>query len=161
MWGDFTYLHNTNPTPGVEYKYHAVQETASLLWTPKGGKSWDLQGSYSRSAVYSDINYLNPATLSPQPSLYRDNAHTVTALVDINLPKYEGLTPKIAAGASVFLSSGSRPTQYYQPYGKIFFPVQKHVAFFGEWAYYGYGETFYSYENFHAHLVTGGVRLTR
>ena len=161
VWGDFTYLHNTNPTPGVEYKYHAVQETASLLWTPKGGKSWDLQGSYSRSAVYSDINYLNPATLSPQPSLYRDNAHTVTALVDINLPKYEGLSPKIAVGASVFLSSGSRPTQYYQPYGKIFFPVQKHVAFFGEWAYYGYGETFYSYENFHAHLVTGGVRLTR
>jgi hypothetical protein len=160
-WGDFTYLHNTNPTPGVEYKYHAVQETASLLWTPKGGKNWDFEGSYSRSAVYSDINYLNPGTLRPQPSLYRDNAHTVTALVNVNLPKYEGLTPKIVAGASVFLSSGSRPTQYYQPYGKIFFPVQKHVALFGEWAYYGYGETFYSYENFHAHLVTGGVRLTR
>src|SRR6516164_3300860 len=43
VWGDFTYLHNTNPTPGVEYKYHAVQETASLLWTPKGGKNWDFQ----------------------------------------------------------------------------------------------------------------------
>jgi hypothetical protein len=159
--GDFTYLNNNNPTPGVNYKYHALQESLSFLWTPNGGKKWDLEGSYSRSAIHSDINYLNPGTLSPLPSIYRDNAHTATALFTINLPKYEGLTPKISAGGSLFISSGSRPTTYYQPYGKILFPVHKNAALFGEWAYYGYGETFYPYENFHAHLVTVGVRLTR
>jgi hypothetical protein len=99
--------------------------------------------------------------LSPVPSIYRDNAHTATALFTWNLPKYEGLPPKISAGGSLFISSGSRPTTYYQPYGKILAPVHKNVALFGEWAYYGYGETFYPYENFHAHLLTVGVRLTR
>jgi len=40
-------------------------------------------------------------------------------------------------------------------------PVTKHVGIFGEWRYYGLGETFYGYDSFRAHLFTGGLRYTR
>lgn len=158
---DFNLLDNQNPLPGINYDYRALQESFSLLWMPKGGKSWDFQGSYSRSAVYSNIGYLQPQTLTSQQSLYRENAHTATGLFSANLPKYAGLTPKITAGGSFFISSGSRPTSYYQPVARLLLPVRKNWNWFAEWSYYGYGEAFYLYEGFRTHLFTTGLRLTR
>lgn len=158
---DFTLLNNRNPISGINYNYLASQESLSFTWAPAGGKRFDFQGSYSRSAMYSDIGYLEPEVLQPQTSLYRENAHTATALFDINLPKTAGLTPKISAGGSFFISSGSRPTSYYQPLAKLWVPVGKHINWFAEWSYYGYGEAFYLYEGFRANLVTTGLRLTR
>ena len=67
----------------------------------------------------------------------------------------------ILAGGSLLVSSGSRPTRYYQPVAKLFVPVAKHAALFAEWRYYGYGEAFYLYEAFRTHLFTTGLRLTR
>ncbi len=52
---DFSLLVNNNPLAGTRYSYQAQQESLSFLWTPKGGKGWDVQGSYSRSTMYSDI----------------------------------------------------------------------------------------------------------
>lgn len=158
---DFSLLNNHNPLPGVQYDYLAHQESLSFLWVPRGGKIWELQGSYSRSTIYSDIGYLEPEFLTPQQSLYRDNAHTATGLFSANLPRYRGLTPKITAGGSLFISSGSRPSSYYQPFAKLLLPVNKHLAWFSEWTYYGYGEAFYLYEGFRAHLVMTGLRFSR
>jgi len=158
---DFTFLNNQNPLPGVKYDYLASQESLSFLWAPRGGKFWNLQGSYTRSALYSDIGYLEPETLSPEQSLYRDNAHTASALFSVNLPHYEGLTPTLSTGGSLFISSGSRPTNYYQPFAKLVIPIHKSLTWFSEWSYYGYGENFYLYEGFRAHLVMTGLRFTR
>jgi len=158
---DFALLNNQNPLPGVKYDYLASQESLSLLWAPKGGKNWNFQGSYSRSTVYSDISYLDPEFLTPEQSLYRDNAHTASALFTANLPHYDGLTPTISAGGSLFISSGSRPTSYYQPFAKLVVPVHRNLAWFSEWSYYGYGEAFYLYEGFRTHLVMTGLRFSR
>lgn len=158
---DFTFLNNQNPLSGTRYAYQAQQESLSFLWAPRGGKNWDLQGSYSRSTMYSDIGYLEPEFLTPQQSIYRDNAHTATAFFSGNLPHYAGLAPKITAGGSLFVSSGSRPTSYYQPFAKLLLPVRKNLTWFAEWSYYGYGEAFYLYEGFRSNLVTTGLRLTR
>lgn len=158
---DFTLLNNQNPISGINYDYIASQESLSFSWAPAGGKRFDFQGSYSRSALYSNIGYLDPQDLQPQTSLYRENAHTATALFEINLPKTAGLTPKISAGGSFFISSGSRPTSYYQPIAKVWLPVGKHINWFAQWSYYGYGEAFYLYEGFRANLVTTGLRFTR
>jgi len=38
-------------------------------------------------------------------------------------------------------------------------PTYKRMNWYGEWRYYGYGETFYLYEGFRAHLLTLGVRV--
>ena len=163
---DFSVLNNRNPTPGIRYDFLSIQESLSVLWSPKGGKRLDVQATYTRSDFRSDLAYFSPQDLQPQRSLYRENAHTGTALVNLNLPKlrlpkYPESQPKLTAGGSFFVSSGSRPTRYYQPVAKLFLPTSKHSALFAEWRYYGYGEAFYLYEGFRTHLFTAGLRLTR
>jgi len=153
----FSGLLNHNPTPGVLSDYQALQESLSVFWTP--AKTWNLQGTYARSTVNSTISYLDPGTLLPQTSRYRDNAHTVTALFEMR-PSIRGVTPTITAGGSFFISSGSRPTNYYQPVVRIRLPLGKQLAWFSEWRYYGYGETFI-YEGFRTHMLTAGLRFTR
>jgi len=104
---------------------------------------------------------LEPETLTPQLSTYRDNAHTGSALFDLNWPHSKRFAPKLAAGGSFFISSGSQPTSYFQPTAKLWVPLGKHVNWFSEWQYYGYGEAFLLYQGFRTHLVTTGVRFTR
>lgn len=158
---DFILLNNQDPLSGAPYAYQAQQESLSLLWAPGGGKNWNFQGSYSRSTMYSDIGYLEPEFLTPNQSIYRDNAHTATGLFSANLPRYSGFTPKFTGGGSLFISSGSRPTSYYRPFAKLLLPVRKNLAWFTEWTYYGYGEAFYLYEGFRSQLVMTGLRFTR
>jgi hypothetical protein len=158
---DFTLLDNNNPVPGVNYDYRSQQESLSLFWSPAGGKLFDFQGSYTRSTLHSDIAYLIPQTLTPQTSLYRDNAHTATALFNVKLPTVQGIAPKLSAGGSFFISTGSRATNYYQPLATLWLPIGKKMSLFADWRYYGYGEAFYLYEGFRANLVTTGLRFTR
>jgi hypothetical protein len=158
---DFTLLNNLNPLAGTTYDYSSHQESLSLYWAPRGGKLFDIQGSYSRSGLRSNIGYLETEDFSQQVSRYRDNAHTATALFDLAWPGGKRFAPKLSAGGSLFISSGSRPTSYYQPVAKLSVPVSKFAIWFTEWRYYGYGETFYLYEGFRTHQVTTGVRFTR
>src|SRR4029077_4259415 len=58
LTGDFTALLNNNPVPGVNWSYRWQQESLSLFWSPE--KTWRLQGSYTRSTLSSDINFLDP-----------------------------------------------------------------------------------------------------
>jgi hypothetical protein len=158
---DGNVLNNQNPTPGIRYDYLAHQESISVTWAPTAVKGWDFQGSYTRSTVRSDINYLVPQTLQPERDFYRDNSHTVIFLLDGNLPATFGMAAKLSVGGSFVLSSGSRPTSYYQPFAKLTVPVNKQLAWVSEWRYYGFGESFSIFENFRTHLITTGVRLTR
>jgi hypothetical protein len=158
---DFNLLNNQNPLPTINYDYFAHQEALSMLWAPSGGKNWSFQGSYDRSTLRSNITYLTPEFLQPAQSDYRDNAHTATALFTTKLWSYHGRVPKLSAGGSFFVSSGSRPTSYYQPLAKLFVPLTKKLSWFAEWSYYGYGEAFYLYEGFRTHLVTTGLRFSQ
>jgi len=163
---DFTILDNHDPLPGVNFSYLVRQESISILWSPAGGKRWDFEATYSRSDLRSEIGYLEPEFLSPDTSLYHDNSHIATGLFNLNLPnlnraKGSRLVPRLTAGGSFFISTGSNPSNYYQPIAKLLLPLGKNVNWFTEWRYYGYGEAFYLYEGFHAHLVTTGLRFTR
>lgn len=157
---DFGLLNNHDPQPGVNYEYSSHQESLSLLWTPPR-QGWDFEGSYTRSTLYSNIGYLEPETLGPAVSKYRDNAHNASALFHIKLGHGKSLlAPSLMAGGSLFLSSGSRPTAYYQPLAKLTVPASKKVSFFAMWTYYGYGEAFYLYEGFRTQLITAGLRFS-
>lgn len=157
---NFTVLDNQNPTAGVQYDFQSRASTLSINWTPQGGKLFNLLGEYSRSTLSSDIGFLDPLYRTRQRSFYRDNAHVVSGLLDLNLPAVGGTKGKITLGGSMFLSNGSRPTNYYQPVGRVLLPIVKHVQWFGEWRWYGYSEPFYLYEGFRAHLFMTGLRLT-
>jgi hypothetical protein len=160
---DFMALINNNPAAGVKYAFRTQQESLSIFWSPGKvpGKLFDLEGTYTRSTVYSDIGYLDPGDLQAETSLYRDDAHIATALFNIKMPSKRARGgAKITAGGSLFISSGSRPTSYYQPLVKLLVPVGKKISWFAEWRYYDYGEVFDLYEGFRTHLVTTGLRFT-
>jgi hypothetical protein len=158
---DFSLLDNQNPATGIQYDYLARQNSISFLWSRQGAKRFTLQGDYTRSTVRSDITYLIPQDLRGARSFYRDNAHVSSAILDVALPGYRKLAPKLSLGGAFLISSGSRPTSYYQPLTKLFVPISAHVAWVSDWRYYGFGEAFYSYEGFRTHLITTGLKLTR
>jgi len=153
---------NQNPSPGVDLDALSRYTSLTAFWTPGGGKRFSLTADYTRSTVRSDIFYRTPSQLNlPAASFYRDNGHTATALADILLPGYGGVTPKLSFGGSLFLSSGSRPTRYYQPLARLSLPLGKNVYWNTEWRWYGYGEEFYTFEGFRSHMMMTGLRLVR
>lgn len=158
---DFTLLNNQDPLSGVNYDYLAHQESLSVLYSPAGGKMWDFQGSYTRSDLRSNLTYLTPQNLTQQTDRYRDNSHTGSALFNFHPLQGKRFAPRLTAGGSFFISSGSRPTNFYQPVAKLWVPLAKQVILFTEWQYYGYGEAFYLYEGFRTHIITAGLRFTR
>ena len=154
----FTVLDNQNPDPSIRYSLRARDNAITLFWTPKSSKFVSLMGEYDRSTVQSSISYLG-LFLSQQTSSYRDNSHSATAALNLTLP---GVVPaKLTVGGSLFVSNGSRSTQYYQPLVKLSLPIGKHVYWNTDWQYYGYGEQAYMFEAFRTHVFETGLRLTK
>jgi hypothetical protein len=149
---DFSILNNSNPNPSVKLDYSNKVESASVVWTPKAGKWGSLLVDYARSAVRDDILYLIPQTLSPTPAIYVENAHSLSVVASLRW---------LSFGGTMFLSSGSRPTQYYQPLARLAVPVHKHVQWIAEWRWYSMAELFYAVENFRSNQITTSLRFTR
>lgn len=149
---DFSLLNNSNPSPNIKLDYSAKVESASVYYTPKSVKWANLLLDYSRSAIRSNILYLVPETLSPTPSLYRENGHSLSALASVKW---------LTFGGTLFISSGSRPTNYYQPLARLTVPVNKHVQWISEWRWYSMSELFYVYENFQSNQFMTSLKLTR
>jgi len=156
----FSVISNQNPAPDIDFDYRGTQTSASVLWNPAGDKRVGFQGTYTRSTIRSDISFLVPQTLQRDRSQYRDNGHSIQGMFDLALPGL-GKEARLSAGGSFFISTGSRATEYFQPLGKLIVPVSPGLAWVSEWTYYGYGESFYTYEGFRTHLFTTGIRITR
>jgi hypothetical protein len=163
LWfqANYSLLYNQNPTLGIQQDYHNRDGSLALFWTPKGGKNVSVMAEYNRSTLYSTIDYLLPPFFTQSVSVYRDNANTATAAFDVVLPAVGGVAAKLSAGGSLFVSSGSRPTSYYQPLGRLSVPVYKHVQWNTEWRWFGFGESIYSYEGFRAHMLITGFRVSK
>lgn len=162
LQAQFGFLSNENPSPGVNYDFYSRDTTVSAMWTPNGGKRLSLTADYSRSTMRSDISYRVPQQLSVfDRSFYRDNAHVASSLLDVVLPGSGAFKPRVSMGGSLFVSSGSRPTSYYQPMAKLSLPIEKHVYWNTEWRWFGFSEPFYSYEGFRAHAFMTGLRLVK
>jgi hypothetical protein len=149
---DFSLLNYSNPDPSVRLDFSSKVESASVFWTPNSAKWANLLLDYSRSAVSSSILYLVPQSLSPATSIYKENAHSFTAVVGIKW---------LSFGGSLFISSGSRPTTYYQPLARISIPINKHVRWNTEWRWYSMSEAFFAFENFQSNQLTTSLRFTR
>lgn len=159
--GDFAVVNNQNPAPGITYDFLSRSSSASILWTPASAKGILIQGSYSRNTIRSDTTYIAPQFFERERSLYRDNAHTVDGQVDLVLPRFRETSPRLSLGGAFFWSSGSRPTQHYQPIGSFTAPITQSVTWISEWRYHGFGESFYGFEAFRTHLITTGLRVSR
>ena len=155
----FLVLSNRNPDPTVKYDFLSRENSLSIMWNPNNGKWVTLTGEYTRATLRSDLSYIVPQDFTSAQSSYRDNAHEASTLVELLIPGFGGKGPKLGMGGSLVRTSGSRPTDYYQPAMRLTTPVYKHMNWYGEWRYYGFAEPFYLYEGFRAHLLTLGVRV--
>jgi len=155
---NFNVLSNQNPAPDIQNSFLSRDNSLSVYWTPAAAKRITFVGEYDRSTVRSDILYLG-LFLAPATSSYRENAHTATSAIDISLPGLAGA--KLTAGGSLFISSGSAPSRFYQPLVKLTLPLHKHIFWNTEWQYYGFGEQFYLFEGFRTHVFMTGLRVTR
>ena len=152
----FQILDNRNPDRAIGYEYQSRVSSASVQWLPKGGKRIGLLGEYSRSTLRSNISFLVPLGLFSRQSIYLDNAHSATGTLDINLPH----APRLSVGGSLFRSWGSRPTRYYQPFGRIVAPFAKHIEGYFEWRWYGFSQPLFLLESFRSHQLQLGLRVS-
>ena len=155
----FTVLNNENPNPAVNYNFLSRDNSLSATWIPNNGKWVTVTGEYTRATLRSDLSYIVPQDFTSAQSFYRDNVHDASTLVNFLIPGFGGKGPKLGMGGSLLLSSGSRPTQYYQPIMRLTTPTFKHMNWYGEWRYYGFAEPFYLYEGFRSQLLTIGVHV--
>lgn len=159
LQANFQVLNNQNPAQGINYSFQSRDNALSIFWTPDSGKRISLMGEYDRSTLNSNIDYLTLPFLTPAVSEYRDNAHTATSALNLAIPGFKD--GKLTLGGSMFVSSGSRPSRYYQPLARLSLPVCKHVSWNAEWQYYGFGESFYLYEGFRTNSFITGIRVTQ
>lgn len=156
LTGSVSLLNNDNTSRGTGFSLRNQNVTMGMQYMPAGGKKWSFLGEYTRSSYRSDTTYLSPSDLQRERSLYRDNAHLASAMIDC-----KALGPvKLSFGGSMFLSAGSRPTRYWQPLGRLQVPLHKRVELFSEWRYYGLSEIYYIYEGFRNHQFLSGLRFT-
>lgn len=148
----FTRLNNSNPTPGVNFDFHSQQANLTVQWTRK---LFSVMADYTRSAIYSNLNYLDPVYYDIEKSIYRDNAHTGTLAADFRLLHKATFT----LGGSVFRSAGSRPSRYYQPLMRLRAPLTRNVGALVEWRNVSMGQSLYAYVGFGVNQLTVGLRL--
>jgi hypothetical protein len=158
---NFSVLSNQNPNPAVNYFFLSRDNSLSVMWNPNNGKRVTVTGEYTRATLRSDINYIVPQDYTTANSFYRDNVHEASTMVNLVIPGFGANAPRLGVGGSLFRSSGSRPTEFYQPMMRFTTPPYKHMSWYGEWRYYGFSEPFYLYEGFRSQLVTIGMRVTR
>ncbi len=156
---DYTILSNSNPLAGSPYKYLSHQESLGVQWTP-AGKKYSFDAAWEHCGFHTEITYLDPTYLDPALSNYREYCHDVMATINAVLPGFLG-GGTVSAGGSAMLTSGSRPTTYYQPLIKVNTPITKNIAWFAIWQYYGFRESYYLFENFQNNLITTGLRFSR
>lgn len=161
LTGNFFALTNHAPNSAWQFDLTSYTESLGFIWTPQAGKRVTFIGDYTRSSLETNTTYYMPQDLSPALSLYRENAHTGTALVDIASPISGKYAPKLTVGGAFFKSSGSRPTQFYTPMLRLNLPIHDHVQFFTQWSYYGMAETLYAYEGFRANIFVTGLRFVK
>jgi hypothetical protein len=159
LQANFQVLNNQNPAQGINYSFQSRDNALSIFWTPDSAKRISLMGEYDRSTLSSNIDYLTLPFLSPAVSEYRDNAHTATTAINLALPRIKD--GKLTLGGSMFVSSGSAPSRYYEPLARVSLPVCKHVSWNAEWQYYGFGQSFYLYEGFRTNSFITGLRVTQ
>ncbi|HYA17206.1 MAG TPA: hypothetical protein VEF06_07060 [Bryobacteraceae bacterium] len=156
---DYRILGNKNPLAGTPYKSLSHQESASLQWMPTGSKV-DFIGTYEHCGFDTRMTYLDPGFLITDIADYREYCHDVSATANATLPGFLKKA-RLSIGGSALLTSGSRPTTYYQPLVKLAVPLARGLGWFATWQYYGFGDAYYSYESFQSNLFTTGLRYSR
>ena len=154
--GAFPLLNHENTRPDIDDDFENYGFTLSLSLAPAGGKRLLVNLEYSRSDLNSDILYLIPQTFSQDRSFYVEDSHYGNAGLDVAIIR----DIRLGLGYGVLSTSGSRPLNYHQPHAGLVIPLNRRVAWTTEWRYYGYNDKEFSFQGFHNHLITAGLRFS-
>lgn len=146
---------NLNPNQGQTYRFRSDNFGAGFYYTPKSAKRFSVLGEYSRTTFKSNASYFNPFPGGTLLSQYRDFSHLATLASDVKL--FKGTT--LTMGGTLFVSSGTRPTEYYQPLVRFIAPMSRRAQVYAEYRNYSMGQTFYSYESFRTNQFVTGIRI--
>jgi hypothetical protein len=152
--GSFAILDNQNSGPAVDFDFQSRHTSVSLAWVPANSRV-QILADYTRATLRSDIPIAVPPFYDVRSSRYRDNGHHGGLYADIDL----GRGVMIGVGGSFSMISGSQPTRYYQPRGRLAVPLRSRFWWTSEWRWYGFTERTLSDENFHTHIFSTGFRL--
>lgn len=155
---NFGIFDNSNPAPS-QYDFQSRDTSLSVYWAPQGGKRVSFIAEYARATVSSDISFVVPSTLQEALSSYRERSHTGLVLAEFPLPGRGVFQPRLDLGGSLFYSTGTRPSRYYQPFGRFRLPLGEHVAWYGEWRWYGFTQPTFLFEGFRSNQVITGLRF--
>lgn len=161
LHANFSVLDNRNPATDGGYHVLARQNAISATWTPAGGKHITVLSEYERYTLQSELAYRIPTERTAMTtSAYRDKGHSGSLSLVVPVAGSGALRPRLRAGASFFVSSGSRPARYYQPIGGLSLPINKYLECGAEWRWYGFNQPLYLYEGFRVHQLLTTLRLT-
>lgn len=147
-------LKNSAPTPVVANSSSFWTTGASLAYTPINRISF--VGEYTYTDFSTNYGYLIPTTFNTAISIYDERANTASGYVELGFKGFQA-----SLGGSLFISSGSRPTRFYQPLARLSFRINRYLDWKTEWHYYCLGETLYQYEGFRANTFATGLRISK
>jgi hypothetical protein len=156
--GVYSWFENENPGPERTYEFDNKTISANITWIPASVKNLRVIAEYARSNFWSDVDYRIPQTLQLARSYYQEKGHSGTSLVEIGIPGI-ARAPRVAFGGSLWYSTGTRQSEYYQPLARVIAPVAPHVDLNFEWRWFGFTEPLYIYENFRQHQALFSLRV--
>ncbi len=153
--GSFSFMDHENNRPDLDYDFQNRGFTLSASLAPGGGKRLAASFDYSRADLTSDILFISPQLLIADRSLYIEDSHFAGVNVEVGVVH----EVRLSLGYGVLSTTGSRPLNYHQPRAGIEVPLHKRVSWTTEWRYYGYNEKGLTFQDFHNHLITAGLRF--
>ncbi|MEW5976127.1 MAG: hypothetical protein AB1898_10030 [Acidobacteriota bacterium] len=154
--GALSWLDHENKAPGLGYDFENRGFTLSASVAPNEGRRFLANFDYSRSDLTSDILFIIPQLLATDRSLFIEESHFANAYFEFGLVR----DIRLNLGYGVLGTTGSLPINYHQPQFGVVIPFNRRVAWTTEWRYYGYNEKGVSFQDFHNHLITAGLRFS-
>jgi hypothetical protein len=151
---DLGYLTNQNPASGLNLDFVNRSASAVFEYFPQDGKHVTLLSEYTRSTLHSRLDILAPQSLTTIRSLYEEAGNSGTLLVQIKRGAWHAHQPGLALGGTLYASTGTRPTRYYQPQAKLTVPLRKQLLASAEWRWYAMTQRLFAVDNFGSHQLT-------
>jgi hypothetical protein len=159
--GGYRWLTNTNPDPAVKWDFDDRAASAGIEWFPNSGRLYSVLTEYTRSTTHSMINYIVPQFFIVDRLWFRENANAGTLAFRLAPGGRHKHQPGLHLGGTLYASTGSRPTRYYQPFARATVPLAAQVHVNGEWRWYSMTQAVWPVENFASHQFIVSLTLLR
>jgi hypothetical protein len=146
--------NNDNSVADLDFLERSREETVDISFTPQSGKWISLIASYGRGTFRSDLPFIIPQSFQVDRSIYRERGHSSS--VSLTVKPFNGGEAQVTG--DFFVSTGDRPTRFYNPRARLSFGVGENSSLFGEWRWHEYSNQSFSREAFRAHLLATGVQ---